>query len=306
MYWAGVPVTAVRPAYQHQGPAGNCVIDGRDYSWLSCTCYAGAMGIDKSSLGTHKPSGCSVRDDTNDRVGGTTLPQIINVAMDGYRIFVEPHVGGNVANPKYLALQLSSGRGAVVQGNTRALIGTTHQSTQGGVNHAIWANETRGGTSTNPAEVLIYDPAADGRKRSYHVDQGPSWWPWSRLLAFAAALRPWGDTDSRTLGPGWVYCGIFPDTDSVFIAKFGGKRTKPFPDRQRADCPKTEMVNVRSTPSHKAGDNIVGHLKDGDLWTAFQVTTTGAMFHGSKKWYGDRKGLRWVHSARLIHEGGTT
>ena len=72
---------AARPVFQHQGPATNCVIGGRKLGWSSCTAYAMAMGIDSATGGAHRPTGCKIRDltdDTDDH--GTNLRQVAEVA----------------------------------------------------------------------------------------------------------------------------------------------------------------------------------------------------------------------------------
>lgn len=296
-----------RPQVQHQGPACSCKINDRCFGWLSCTCYAGAMGIDKSSLGKHRPSGCTVRRYTGDRTGGTMVRQVADVALKQYGIKVDVHAGGNVLRARDGAAALRAGRGILLQGGTGALVGTKYQSTAGQVNHAVWVNEIVG-DGTTPDDALVYDPAADGRKRSYRVDESPSWWPWALVLKFASWLEPAGEGTGK-LGPGWWYCGVFPDTEPHVILKYGGKKTSPFPDRTRAQCASTSRVNVRSSPTNPkppASENIVGHLRNDEIFVAYQVTDTGESFRGSRRWYGSQNGNQWVHAARLSHEGGTT
>lgn len=298
-------MTTYRPAVQHQGPDTRCVIHGVALGWESCTCYSTAMMVDRSTLGKQRPTGCTVRSliVPADLVGGTTLRQNAD-AVHRLGVHVDVFAGSGVARSAYTIAEVRKGRGAVLQGNTAALLRTRWRSTEGPVNHAVALNEITGGSDPHDWEGLVYDPAADGRKRSYHVDVSASWWPGELVLAFAAALRPWGDGDPRRLGPGWQYVSLFPDTEPHVILRPGAKRTAPFPDRTRADAPKGKLVNVRSGPS--IGNNIVGHLKDGELFVAYQVTDKGESFRGSTRWYGDQKGTRWVHSKRLTHEGGST
>lgn len=292
-----------RPKYQQQGPASRCIINGRYFGWLNCTPTSVAMGIDKSTLGKKRPSGCSVREATGDTAGGTTLPQCAAVAIaQGVKVSV--YTGSNVAAPKFIATQLQAGRGVALQGNTSALLGTTFRSTGTGVNHAVWVNETRGGVLGLPKEALVYDPAADGRVAGWGTaDQGPSWWPWSRVLAFAASLRPWGDNDSRLLGAGKMYAGVFPDTEPHAHYKYGGYRpTSPIhqPDRTRI---LGDNTNVHSTPS--SSSTTIRKLNTGDLWEGWQYAK-GSEFRGSTLWLGNHDGTAWVHSKRLSYVGGTT
>lgn len=81
----------------------------------------------------------------------------------------------------------------------------------------------------------------------------------------------------------------------------GAVRSTPFPDRTRAI---EDGVRVHSTVN-KGGANVVGTLKEGELFVAYQYDT-GDEYMGSKKWLGDHHGRRWVHSKRLRHVGGST
>lgn len=294
---------SMRPTFQPQGPSTNCVIDGKNLGWLSCTSYAMAMAIDAATFNVKTPSGCAVRRGTGDTVGGLTLNQVAYVADNVYGVKVDVRVGNNVVSPSYAATQAQAGRGLVLQGFSGAMNGTKFRSTGTGVNHAVYVNSVRGGTSGKPEEALVYDPAADGRTVSWgKADQGPSWWPWSLVLKFAAGLHPWGEGDPRVLGSGKFYVALMPDHEPHAHFKFGGVRTTPFPDRTRAS---ETTVNVHASPTTSSA-TVVGKLSKGDLFTAYQKTTKGDLFHGSRVWYGDHNGTRWVHEARLNYKGGST
>jgi hypothetical protein len=194
---------------QHQGPADNCVIAGRELGWLSCTAYGMAMGSDAATRGGIAPDGCTLRDMTGDISGGLTIPQVSG-ALRKLGVLIEMHVGLSVCQPSYAAQQLAKDRVVAVQGNTGALLGTPFKDTGGAINHLVLIAARRGGTTDRPEEVLIYDPAADGRAPS--IADGPDWWPWDLVLRFAARLHPWGEDDPRVLGPGKWYCAIYPVT----------------------------------------------------------------------------------------------
>ena len=298
-----------RPKVQHQGPACSCVIGGKCLGWLSCGAYSTAMAIDKATLGAKRPTGCQVRAFTGDTTGGLSGQQYAKVSTVNYGVATEVHSGSNVATPAYLAAQLRAGRGSVVQGSTKPLLGTQFQSTGGTVNHGIYANEGRGwNTDGTPDEVLVYDPAADGRRAAWGTaDVSPAWWPWSLLLRFAAYLRPWGDSDPRIIGTGRIYCVLFPDTEPHVHLRYGGKRSVPFPDRTTAwnANPRLKM-NVRSRPDRLVASDVVDTLTYGEAFVAYQVTTTGILLAGSRKWFGDHNGTRWVHSSGLHNIGGAS
>jgi hypothetical protein len=264
------------------------------------------MGTSRSTLNAKNPTGCGIRIETGDTSGGTTIPQVAAVVEREFGINVEVRVGSNVASPIYVAAKLYQGHGALVQGNAgallsaRALDGTRLRSTGGYVNHAVWANEGRGWHKDSaghmiPTEVLVYDPAADGRTAGWgKAATSPDWWPWKVFLAFLAALRPWGDNDSRTLGPGKAYCAIFPDTEPHVHLRFGGRRTSPFPRRMHATGSPT---NVRLEPNNNKPPAKT--LPKGAPWDAYQETTGGQLVNGSTLWYGDHNGVRWIHSSRV-------
>lgn len=296
-----------RPVEQNQGPASRCVINGRALGWLSCTAYAAAMGIDKATLGRRRPSGCDVRRATEplDISGGLTLPQVAGVARREYGVACEVHTGSGVARPEYAAGQLALGRAMLLQGNTSALIRTAHRSTGTGVNHAVHVNEGRGWRTVNgvwrPDEALVYDPAADGRAVSWgsgRAANGPQWWPWAVVLAFAAALRPWGDNDPRLLGPGKWYVGIWPKTEPHVHLKYPGSvPTSPFPRTMSTYAAAGRRVNVRGGPS--TGYAVVHTLASGTRWIAFQQNPNGLLVAGSRLWYGNHDGTLWLHSSGL-------
>jgi hypothetical protein len=270
------------------------------------------MGIDRSTLNRHRPNACSVRDDISprDTSGGTNLNQNARVAGLYYNVHVEVHVGSNYSTPTRIASQLYTGRGLAAQGDAGALIGTHYRSTGGHVNHCVWVNEGRGWRKNSagyyiPSEVLVYDPAADGRRAAWGTAAtSPDWWPWSRLCSFMAHLHPWGDDDPRVLGSGRGYVGFFPDTEPHVHLRYHGARTRPFPDRVRGNAPVGQRTRIRSAPSTSAP--VVSTLARGALWVAYQRTVEGTLLAGSRHWYGNHNGDRWIHTSGLAHQAGWT
>jgi len=111
----GVPSQPQR--FEKEGSASPCVIGGINLSWKNCTPLSTSMGLNKSTLGRVDTSGCSVRDETHDKAGGTTLIQMQPVCA-AHGVATEAHTGGNVASLWYLSTQCRNGRGFVLQGNT--------------------------------------------------------------------------------------------------------------------------------------------------------------------------------------------
>lgn len=290
-----------RPKYQQQGPATRCIIQGHAMGWLNCTPTSFAMGMDKSTLNIKVVSGCSIRESTGDLAGGTTIPQCAAV-VEARGVNVTTYVGSNVASPTFIATQLQAGRGVVLQGNTSALINTPFQSTGTGINHAIWVNEVRGGSLGNPLEAYVYDPAADGRVAGWGTaDQGPSWWPWLKVKAFAAQLKPWGDRDYRILGAGKMYACVFPDTEPHAHYRYGGyKPPRHQPDRTRVIA---DGTRIHSAPS--ATSTTIRRIDSGELWEGWQYAS-GSLFRESRLWIGNHAGNAWIHSKRLSYVGGDT
>lgn len=300
---AGLDVTRLdaeqyppRPTFQQQGPDSNCMIDGRALGWSSCTAYAMAMAIDSVTGGTRRPSGCAVRRMTDplDISGGLTLTQVAKVARDRYGLAFSVYVGSNVVPTSYLARQVRAGRPAVIQGNAAAMVGTKYQSTAGDVNHAAALVAVRGGSLDHPGEGLVYDPAADGRDRSYHVDQGPTWWDWDIVLRFIAYLRPNGPGALR-LGYGRAYCAIGPDTVPRVTLVEGGRRARPFPDRVRAKDPNDPRTAIHSRPGGAA--TVTRYVPNGTLLRFYQY---------AGKWGVNDDGTEWVLLSNTSHVGGST
>jgi hypothetical protein len=275
-----------QPVFLIEGPASACVINGQALGWKNCTPLSFAMGMYKSTLGRVTMSGCAVRRETGDVIGGTTIEQCAKVAV-AHGVSVEIHTGSRVCSPSYAATQLQAGRGFSLAGNTSAI-------GKGNVNHNIWINQARGGGIGVPAEAYVYDPWS----------KGPAWWAWSKVLAFAAALRPWGVTDPRLLGPGKFYCGIFPDTEPHVHLRVGAIRTVPFPDRMVVHSPVVgARINVRSGPGKTY--KVLRNPPNGEPWTAFQKVLNGGLDRGSRVWYGNHDNTEWIHESGLTGKGGT-
>lgn len=291
-----------RPVMLVQMPVSGtgCIINGREFGWLNCTPTGVAMAVDKATMGRNRTSGCAIRRMTGDTSGGTTLGQCCGAATDEYGITIDVRTGPRVCTPAYAAGQAQHGHGFNLQGNSGVLVGTKFRSTGKGVNHNVYVNEVRGGVVGDPEEGLVYDPAANGRKAGWGTAAlSPDWWPWWLIKSFAAALRPWGDDDPRKLGPGKFYAAIFPGTEPhVHLHFTGSKRTSPFPRAMTLHSTvRGHRVNVRSGPSTRYP--IRSTPANGTTFRAYQVTAVGQLLAGSRTWYGDHNGTRWVHSSGI-------
>jgi hypothetical protein len=285
-----------------EGPSESCMIAGNALGWTNCTPASIAMGISKSTGHAHNPDDCTLRRMTGDTTGGTRLSQYQSVAA-AFGVAIEVRSGGLACTPTYAAGQLYLGRGFALQGDAGQLVGTPHRSTAGRVNHCVWVNQGRGWHKDGrgfliPSEVLVYDPAADGKASTWgRRALGPQWWTWALLLAFASHLHVYGEGDERILGPGAFYAALFPRTEPhVHLHFTGSVRTDPFPRRLVIHPPTTgKRVNVRRGPSRAY--EVRDTLTVGATFTAYQVNRSGQLLDGSRVWYGDHYGTRWVHAS---------
>jgi len=231
-------------------------------------------------------TGCGVREATGDWAGGTTIEQCAAVAEQN-GVHVEIRTGSSVASPSYLALSLQAGRGASLAGNTKP-------DGRGNVNHNVWVNEASGGSAGAPGNALVYDPWS----------AGPAWWSWSRVMAFAHALHPWGESDPRTLanmGVSGVYCGLFPDTEPHFHSHYGGVRTSPFPDDVFGKKGASSAARtVRSGPGTKY--KAIRVLAEGARFGAYQLVPGGAI-GPADDWMGDHNGVYWISTNGVTGRG---
>jgi len=277
-------------------------LDGSPLGGLSCTCAAGAMALDRETIGAKRTTGARVRQLTGDSSGGTTLTQVVAALQRGFSVSLTTKTPTSIAD---FDNRLHAGQGAILQGSESATRGTRYQASETfGGNHAWFVNQGRGWRLTMgvwvPTEYLVFDPLADARRPDIAVS--PFWLPRSYLLTFAKRLDLTGR--GNLLGPGKVYAAFTRDTEPHMHAKYGGKQTTPFPDRTLGKAPAGRKVNVRATPSTAAP--IVEMLAIGELFIAYQKTTTGQLHAGSRIWYGDHDGNRWVHVSGLSRTGGTT
>jgi hypothetical protein len=277
-------------------------LDGSKYAGLNCTCAAAAMCVDRSSIGKRRTTGAEVRRLTGDTSGGTRLTQV-DAALN--KMGVNLDVRTPMSLPAYFQA-IHDGRGTILQGASRATRGTKWQASETfGGNHAWYIGEGRGwrllsGYQT-PTDLLVHDPLADGRRAG--IARSPFWVPRYIVERFARLLDL--DGNGNLLGPGRAYAALTRDTEPHVHLAFNGRPTSPFPDRTRAVAPAGKRVNVHYRPDTKAS-TVIETLADDELFIAYQVTDQGESFRGSRRWYGDHQGSRWIHAARLSHEGGST
>jgi hypothetical protein len=87
-----------------------------------------------------------------------------------------------------------------------------------------------------------------------------------------------------------------PPKPPTVVLRYGGTKLSP---RQvkRIKVPAGRRANIRRRPDRIRAGDIVGTLANGRTFTAYQRTTHGASLAGSRVWYGDQAGARWLHSS---------
>lgn len=249
----------------------------------NCTMAAGAMGLFRHTLGRVAVSAQRLRDLTGDHTGGTTLDQLKSalVKLGHGSGWSGPYRG--IATSTFYS-RLRGGMGAVVQGSSRATYGTKWKASftfRG--NHAWYIARGRTWDSSGrPAELLVYDPLADGRAAG--IARSPFWIPRSYVEKFFAYL----DFGYETLGFGKVYALFTRGTVPHRHATAGGVY-------YRAQRKLKGGYNIRSRP----GGTKLRATKAGEVLDVWQKKSDGPLMGGSRVWYGDHSGTRWVHASAL-------
>jgi hypothetical protein len=288
------------PTFQPQNPR----FSGDPFGWFACGPFSLAMGLEFSTGVMHKGKDVRIRTNDSQPRDGTNLDQLARAASTfDSRLEVRRRMDFDDVLDR-----IDSGHPVVVGLSYELLRATEHSGDRSFTgNHYVLllpgAHDGQG--------VRIFDPLCDGRrtpifKGPYTIDEG--------LLARATA-RMVVDTHGTTVGVGRAYAGILPRP-----RKAGGGPPAPPPDdeppavvrpvifrhggepRARGDyvCI-LDVANVRENPhvTHLGGPahNVVGHLRRGESFHCAQTTDIGQRVAGSRRWFGDRNGGRWVHSS---------
>lgn len=135
--------------------------------------------------------------------------------------------------------------------------------------------------------------------------------PRTGYIYVANPLAPQGSRPIRITGPqlktaamnlygadGWILAACF--TPIPVHLRYGGYRTSPFPDRTRI-ASSTGRAAVYSRPDIPDREHRVDIYPNGQLFTAYQKAK-----HNGRTFYGDHRGTKWVNTAKLDHQGGST
>jgi hypothetical protein len=256
-------------------------LDGSRFASVNCTMAAAASLAHRHTLGKRRFTGAKVREATGDYVGGTTLDQarsaLMKLGISGLPLVQR----GMRLSDFYRALR---GRGSIVQGSAQATYGTRYRASftfRG--NHAWYVARGKGWDAQGrPAFVLVYDPLADGRAKG--LARSPFWLPRYLFERFCYLL----DFGYERLGPGHVYALMSKVTVPHRHV------TVPAAVYYRAKLPVKAGYRIRRRP----GGAIV-RASRGETFDAWQKLSTGPLMGGSRVWYGDHSGTRWVHRSAL-------
>lgn len=273
----------------------------QSFDGYDCGCASAAMAGDRGTLGKTRVSATRIRELTGDRDGGTNLTQQ-SAALMKLGITLTVTRGAPI---KDLDDALFHGRGASVSGSSVGTYGTRWSASPTFKGNHQWfinqGHQWHGSEDSRWAEeYLIYDPLGDGRRSG--IVQSPFWLPRAYLLKFLAnlVLDP---RSGRELGPGRAYMGLTRDTEPHAHLHYGGHRlTDPFPDHMTAyNANPSRRINVRTAPDTSA--RITSTLPVGGGFLAYQ-SASGDEVSGSRTWYGNHDGNRWIHSSGLKGKGG--
>lgn len=264
-------------------------LDGSLYAGLNCTMASAAMaavrhrkGSDPAGTAPWYPTSSYLRGRTGDTSGGTTLAQADSVLIRLYNINLD--VEYNLGWGDFLQRVLN-GQGVILQGGYRPIRDTKYSGSDTFAgNHAVYINEAKWNETYNRWDFLWYDPLCDGRRVG--LAKGPQWVPGWLVKKFASALITSG---TNLIGANQVYCAFTRDTEDV-IEKFGGiEYTTPLVFKATRD------INCRRAP--RLTSDVARRYRAGELFKAFQKSSVGNLVGGSRVWYGDADGTRWVPAA---------
>jgi hypothetical protein len=262
-------------------------LTGTALAGSNCTPASGAMGGFTQTNGKRDLSPDTVRKATGDTSGGTNLDQIkFALARLGIAGWWGPYRGMSIQS-FWNNLRINH-RAAVVQGASSATRGTKYQGSETfGGNHA-WAIiqgrgwfKPAGSTQYLPTDLLVGDPLCNGRRPG--IAKGFQWIPRRYVVEFFRRL----DIGGRQLGYGKVYALLTKDTWPHYHLKYGAVTTTPRNVRVKAG------YKIRSSP----GGKVVRSTTGATGMQVWMVVTDGPLLGGSRKWYGNHEGNRWIHSS---------
>lgn len=266
-------------------------LDGSAFGGMNCTLASCAMAIVRFFTGHNPPGGArwyptpsNLRFLSGDKSGGTNLNQADTLATHYYGANLDVEYNYDWA---HFRQRIEQGQGAIVQGGYSAFKHTSYDAAPSFFgNHAVYINELRWSEKRNRWEYLMYDPIADGRRG---LPKGPAWISEDLLKKFASRLLVAPD---RTVKLGLVWCAFTKDTEDVILRWKPSAKITP-----KVFYVKYNGAKVRRKPG--LDGTVVYALDKGDTFKAYQVKKDGDSVDGSRTWYGNAEGTKWIAAKNL-------
>jgi len=268
-----------------------------DGSWnqsSACVPTSCANGVAAQSGGTRRPSGATIHalipksHETDPHVAGWSI-------VDADRAMAKINVGFTIGAENWTAFDaaLDGGHYCILQGDSDHFSNATCSGRFDG-DHCI-------GVSPNVKFV-------NGVKYRWIDDPICKTGRWEKDSTLHAYAK---DFAARVGGLRWGYfthavpkvAAPAPKPPTVTL-RYGGVALH---GTKRIAVPAGRQANVRTRPTTeaalvvgKSGDPLNGGprmLNNGRAVEYFQRTSTGQLLAGSRVWYGDRTGTRWLHSS---------
>jgi hypothetical protein len=300
------------------------LIPGWSLGPTSCTCCAGVVATDRNTFGKTVLNPRQVRAATGDTSGGTTVGQVDDAIAKltgddnlatGYWDWSEVDAliategKGFMVAMLYKAVQqygahqiaANTPQSALVTGQEHGFDGwhaeLWHCWLQPGESRVVSGKQLRN-SSTDERGLVVYDPLCDGRRPT--VALGPVVYPESLVRKIVA--------DSHLAGTrlyGAVTLDARYEVTPPPVAHQPKTTLKWSGQPIYRDLTLSHNANVRSRPVRNARDPHryrIGWKPKGEHFHAYQVTHHGTEVAGSRTWFGDRGGDRWIAASRF--EGG--
>jgi hypothetical protein len=268
----------------------------------NCNPAAGATLVDYVTCGARTTTGAAVRELTGDTVKGTSLRQVANAIDRGFGVELDL----NSSSFARVVTALKAGRGVSLCGSSRVTRGTRWQASETFDGNHQWALTDIRQRDGREAELLVFDPLADGRRRK--IARSPMWIPVSVVREFAGRLdlRSQEEIDARKprrpLGLGKatygvtaaVACSAGAHVTGPAVRHAGAKLINGHTGRDFVV--KVPVGRVRARPTTRSP--IVSRKRSGQIFHVHQQID-GQPVGGSPVWFGDRLGRRWMHASLL-------
>jgi hypothetical protein len=250
-------------------------------------------------------TGAAVRELTGDTVKGTSLRQVATAIHRGFGVELDL----NSSSFARVVTALKAARGVSLCGSSVATRGTRWQASETFDGNHQWALTDIRQKEGREAEILVFDPLADGRRRK--IATSPMWIPVSVVREFAGRLdlrspaEVAANKPRRPLGLGRATYGV----TAAAACSSGERVAAPTVRRSGAQLingeigrdfvVKVPVGRVRARPTTRS--RIMGRKRSGQIFHAHQRIDAQPV-GGSPVWFGDRLGRRWMHASLLRRE----